>query len=92
MRNGVWMLVVAALVLLVLAGCGNVYLTGDAASCAENSALDAAGFAWRVREDPNASRLVRAYAEENAEQWRWFVRAARKDRTWGPKLPGDPNQ
>jgi hypothetical protein len=84
--------VAAALVVLALAGCGNVYLTGDAMGCAENSALDAAGFAYRVREDPNASRLVRYYAVENAEQWRWFVRSAKKDLSWGPRLPGDANQ
>ena len=89
MRHGSWMLVVAVLVVLLLAGCGNVYLAGDAMTTAECSALDAAGFAERVQADGNASPLVRAYAAENAWQWRCFVRSAKKDLAWGPKLQGE---
>ena len=94
MRHGCWIvMVLVVLGMLVMApGCGNVYLAGDAMTAAECSAIDAAGFAYRVREDGNAGPLVRCYAVENASQWRCFVRSAKKDLSWGPKLPGDANQ
>ncbi len=83
------LLSVVVLAVCLMAGCGNVYLSGDAMTAAESSALDAAGFAQRVEGDGNASTLVRAYAVENAEQWRYFVRSAKKDANWGPALPGE---
>jgi hypothetical protein len=83
---------VVVLAVCLLAGCGNVYLSGDAMTAAECSTLDAAGFVQRVDEDGNASPLVRAYAVENAVQWRCFVRSAKKNQSWGPKLPGDANE
>ena len=83
---------VVVLAVCLLAGCGNVYLAGDAMTAAECSSLDAADFSQRVQADGNASPLVRNYAVENAWQWRCFVRSAKKDQSWGPKLPGDPNQ
>ena len=83
---------VVVLAVCLLAGCGNVYLSGDAMTAAESSAVDAASFAQRVDVDGNASPLVRGYAVENAVQWRCFVRSAKKDLSWGPKLPGDANQ
>ncbi|MFA6133395.1 MAG: hypothetical protein WC869_05185 [Phycisphaerae bacterium] len=33
-----------------------------------------------------APTWMKAYLEENFKQWRFFVRSARKDLTWGPKL------
>jgi hypothetical protein len=82
-------LVVFVLAFLV-AGCGNVYLQGDAMTAVESSTLDAYGFYQRV--DGNALPFVKAYAAENVQQWRWFARSAKNDLAWGPKLPGDANQ
>jgi hypothetical protein len=90
--KSVVLVLVMVMAALWAAGCGSVYLQGEAMTAAESSALDAAGFAERVEVDGNASPLVRAYAVENAEQWRYFVRSAKKDQSWGPKLPGDANQ
>ena len=85
---------VGFLILLALAmcvgGCGNVYLYGDALTAAQSSTMDAYGFWQRV--DGNAQPFSKAYAAENVTQWRWFVRAAMKNATWGPKLPSDANQ
>jgi hypothetical protein len=73
-----------------VAGCGNVYLTGDALTSVQQSTLDAYTFWERV--DGNAQPLAKAYGQENASQWRYFARAALRDPNWGPKLPGDSNQ
>jgi hypothetical protein len=87
-----WLSVMVVLAMFVwLAGCGNVQLSGDAMTAAQTSTLEALGFYQRVQLDANASPLVRGYALENVTQWRWFVRSAKRDMTWGPKLPGDPN-
>jgi len=66
------------------AGCGNVYLAGDALTAAECSAANAYGAAQRA----TAPGAV-PYLTENYVQWRYFVRAARKDATWGPTLPAE---
>ena len=84
------MVLLVFLTVCLLAGCGNVYLQGDAMTAAQSSTMDAYGFYQRV--DGNSQPLAKAYALENATQWRWFVRSALKSTTWGPALPGDPNQ
>jgi hypothetical protein len=72
------------------AGCGNVYLHGDAATAAEQSTLDAYQAVQRsgaaAASQPSWDQ---AYLTENFKQWRFFVRSARKDLTWGPKLEGE---
>ena len=94
-------LCIGLLVMLCLTGCGNVYLRGEALTAAETSALDAYGALQRVDPcpscvDPAAATTqpavepwVKAYLTENFKQWRFFVRSARKDLTWGPKLEGE---
>jgi len=76
----------AALVLLCLAGCGNVYLRGEALTAAETSAMDAFWAAQRAGAEPDAPAWQKAYLAENFKQWRSFVRSARKDEDWGPTL------
>lgn len=104
MRHGSLLLMLLLVLLSVAAvtGCGNVYLKGDALTAAETSALDAYGALQRVDPCPNCvdptavttqpcvEPWVKAYLAENFKQWRFFVRSARKDLTWGPKLEGEP--
>ena len=78
--------VIVVLLTICLAGCGNVYLTGEALTAAENSALDAYNACQRGFNDPNLPLWTKAYLGENAGQWRSFVRAAKKDDAWGPKV------
>jgi outer membrane PBP1 activator LpoA protein len=78
------------LLAVFLAGCGNVNLSGDALTSVQQSTLDSYTFWSRV--DGNAQPFVKAYAQENVTQWRYFARAALRDQNWGPKLPGDSNQ
>ena len=80
-----WMLIVVAVVCL-LAGCGNVYLKGDALTAAETSTMDAWQATQRAQAEPSTPAGERAYLEENFKQWRVFVQSARKDTAWGPKL------
>lgn len=92
---------IGLLVVLGVTGCGNVYLRGEALTAAETSTLDAYGALQRVDPcpscmDPTAATTqpsvepwVKAYLAENFKQWRFFVRSARKDLTWGPKLEGE---
>ena len=91
MRHGSLILVVLVLLLALcsVAGCGNVYLRGDAATAAETSALYAYEAVQRAAADPNTPGWQRAYLVENFKQWRFFVQAARKDLSWGPKLPAE---
>ena len=79
----------AALVLLCLGGCGNVYLRGEALTAAETSTMDAFQAAQRATAEPATPTWEKAYLEENFKQWRLFVRAAHKDEAWGPKLEGE---
>jgi hypothetical protein len=87
-------LIVCVALLLVVAvaglpGCGNVYLRGDAATAAETSAMDAYQAYQRAATQPDSVAWQKAYLQENFCQWRYFVRSARKDLTWGPKLDGE---
>ena len=79
----------AVLAVLCLAGCGNVYLRGEALTAAETSAMDAWQAAQRGAAEPATPAWEKAYLEENFKQWRFFVRSARKDEAWGPKLPAE---
>ena len=78
--------VIVVLLTICLAGCGNVYLTGEALTAAETSALDAYNACQRGANDANVPFWTKAYLTENAGQWRSFVRAAKKDESWGPKV------
>ena len=82
-------IVMAVLVVLGLAGCGNVYLRGEALTAAETSTLDAFQAAQRASAEPATPAWEKAYLEENFKQWRFFVRSARMDKAWGPKLEGE---
>lgn len=76
-------------VTLGIAGCGNVYLTGDAMTAAQNSAMDAYAAQQRATSQPASPAWENVYLQENYKQWRDFVRSAKKDTTWGPKLEGE---
>ena len=84
-----WIGIVVAVVCLLLAGCGNVQLKGEALTAAETSTMDALQAVQRASAEPATPAWQTAYLEENFKQWRLFVRSARKDTTWGPKLPGE---
>ena len=77
---------IAVMVVLCLTGCGNVYLKGEALTAAETSTLDAYQAVQRADKEPATPDWEKAYLSENFKQWRFFVRSARKDLTWGPKL------
>ena len=87
--NVLVLLVVAMIGLTCLAGCGNVYLRGDAMTAAETSAMDAYQAVQRAEQEPASPAWETAYLAENFKQWRFFVRAAKKDEAWGPKLPDE---
>jgi hypothetical protein len=90
MRNAWrWLILALALVLAILtvAGCGNVTLKGDSMTAAEVSTLDAYNASQRAGADPNMPHWTQVYLDENFKQWRCFVWSAKKDVTWGPKLP-----
>jgi len=87
--NVLMLLVVAVIGLVCMAGCGNVYLRGDALTAAETSAMDAHQAAQRAVNEPATPDWEKAYLAENFKQWRFFVRSARKDLSWGPKLEGE---
>ncbi len=71
------------------AGCGNVYLSDDGLTAAQQSTMDAYQAVQRADADPATSATLKVYLAENFKQWRFFVRSAVKDLTWGPKLPGE---
>ncbi len=73
--------------LVTLAGCGNVYLSGDGLTAAQQSTMDAYQAVQRADADPDTPATLRIYLSENFKQWRFFVRSAVKDLNWGPKLP-----
>ena len=90
MKKDLWYLAaVCAVIVLAMAigGCGNVYLQGDGLTAAETSTLDA--YQAVQRADANTPAWQKAYLAENFRQWRYFVRSARKDLVWGPKLEGE---
>jgi hypothetical protein len=39
--------------------------------------------------EPDCPAWLRAYLAEDFKQWRFFVRSARKDEAWGPRLEGE---
>ena len=82
---------IAMLAVLCLAGCGNVYLRGEALTAAEISAMDAYQAVQRTdpQREPGCPAWLRAYLAEDFKQWRFFVRSARKDEAWGPRLEGE---
>ena len=73
-------------VVLGVTGCGNVSLSGDALTAAQQSTMDAYQAAQRGDADPATPGWQKAYLSENFLQWRFFVRSAHKDMNWGPKL------
>lgn len=77
--------VLTALTALALTGCGDVYLSGSALTCTEGSAVDAYNAAQRAQPDPNIPLWTKSYLDLNFQQWRSYVRSARRDMTWGPK-------
>ncbi len=77
------------LAVLMTAGCGNVELRGESLTAAEVSTVDALNAANLLRPAANAPHWAKVYLDENFKQWRCFVRSARKDDAWGPKLPGE---
>ena len=89
MKTRILVVIVFLAVLLLAGGCGNVYLRGEALTAAEVSAMDAWQAATRAEAEPGAPPWLKAYTAENFRQWRCFVRSARKDLTWGPKLPDE---
>lgn len=80
---------VVLVLLVLLGGCGNVYLGGEALTAAETSTLDAFQAVQRAQADPGTVAWEHSYLAENFKQWRFFVRSARKDLGWGPKLEGE---
>jgi hypothetical protein len=90
MRALKWAAIVTlAAAVIGLAGCGNVYLQGDGLTAAETSTLDAYQAVQRADAEPATPAWEKAYLTENFKQWRFFVRSARKDLAWGPKLEGE---
>jgi hypothetical protein len=81
------LMMLAVLVMAIgLAGCGNVDLRGEGLASAQQSAMDAYQATQRADADPATPAWQKAYLTENFKQWRFFVRSARKDGNWGPKL------
>ena len=76
---------------LLLAGCGNVSLRGDAMTAAQQSTMDAYQAVLRCGDASTqpATGTIKSYLVENFKQWRSFVRSAKADLTWGPKLAGE---
>ena len=89
MRMCVLLMFVIVLAALVLPGCGNVSLQGDALTAAQASAMNAYQADLRAEKDATVPPWLKAYLAEDFKQWRYFVRSANKDLTWGPKLEGE---
>lgn len=87
--NRVLMILCLLSLVLMICGCGNVSLKGEAMTAAQQSSQDAATAVQRADADPAAPSWLKVYLVENARQWRWFVRSANKQAAWGPTLPGD---
>jgi hypothetical protein len=67
-----------------------VYLRGDALTAAETSTTDAYQAVQRSGSQATTQpSWEQSYLVENFKQWRFFVRSAHKDTTWGPKLEGE---
>ena len=92
MRSILILGVLCAVCVCLPAGCGNVTLRGEALTAAETSAMDAYQAAQRAGATATTQPTwEQSYLVENFKQWRYFVRAARKDLNWGPRLPSDSN-
>ena len=85
----VLMLGLSCVAVLGVAGCGNVSLSGDALTAAQQSTMDAYQAVQRADAEPATPSWEKAYLTENFLQWRFFVRSARKDLNWGPRLEGE---
>ena len=81
--------IVALLLLLLCAGCGNVYLRGEAATAVDTSAMDSYLVAQKAGSDSACPAWVKGYLEENFRQWRSFARSNRAEPTWGPRLASE---
>jgi len=73
---------------MCLPGCGNVNVSGDAATALERSTADSLIYYNKLK-DANVPTWAVEYAGENYKQWRWFARANKRDLAWGPLLPGE---
>jgi hypothetical protein len=82
-------LLFVALILCLLAGCGNVSLSGDAMTAAQQSTMDAYQSVTRANSEPATPAWEKAYLTENFKQWRSYVRSAIKNATWGPLLDSE---
>ena len=80
---------VAVISLACLAGCGNVFLMGEAKTAVQTSTMDAYLASQKASIDTTTPTWVRAYLEENFRQWRFFSRAASHDPNQGPTLPSE---
>jgi hypothetical protein len=89
MKKHLLTVLLVAMVCLPVVGCGNVSLSGDGMTAAQTSALDAFQAVQRANADPATPAWEKAYLTENFLQWRYFVRSAKKDLSWGPKLPSE---
>ena len=90
--NMVVLCVLAVVFVICLPGCGNVTLKGESMTAAEISTLDAFNASQRAGADPNIPHWTQVYLDENFKQWRCFVWSAKKDVTWGPKLPSEKTE
>ena len=81
--------VIVACVALAFTGCASVTVRGEAMTAVETSAMDAYQAVARAKADPATPAWEKSYLAENYKQWRSFVRSAKKDAAWGPKLEGE---
>jgi len=88
MRQWTVAVALAVLAVLCLAGCGNVYLRGEALTAAETSAMDALQAAQRAGAEPATPAWEKAYLEENFKQWRFLVRSPPLAGTAPPRYHG----
>jgi hypothetical protein len=89
-----WIVIVWVAALMIalassLPGCGEVYLSGDALTATETSANDAFSATNRAAADANCPLWTKLYLDENFVQWRSYVRSARRDMEWGPRLDAE---
>ena len=91
MKNWKMMCLVVVPIVCLLAGCGNVTLRGDAMTAAQQSTMDAYQAVLRSPDTSTqpATGTIKSYLVDNFKQWRSFVRSAKCDLTWGPKLAGE---
>ncbi len=89
MSRNLLILVLLFVAVLSVGGCGNVSLSGDAMTAAENSVTNAYTASVKADLDPSTPDWAKVYLSENFKQWRFYVRSARKDLSWGPVLPSE---